>query len=421
MLSLRFLATVAIGVVLQGAAQAASCEHNPDALGTARLLQVDPTELPRIGRMQYPQTLPLEDKEVVITFDDGPLPPYTNQVLETLASECVRATFFIVGRMARAYPTYVKRAAHEGHTIANHTMNHVLIFPRITAAVAQKEIDDGFLWTQRALGEDYHVTPFFRFPGLGRTAKNEKFLEERALMTWSADFPADDWTHISGDEVMKRALQRLEKTGKGVLLLHDIQPATAVMLPALLRELKARGYKVVHVEPKPQPNAHLEAIAKRAAEPLPVAAAKSPAKSTAKSPADKKAKPEVQPTAMAIDPAGEPKTRPLWPKTSRETTSRETTSRSEPAPPATVAAPATNAAPEGVEAKAEQVKTQSIPTANPPQAKPKPKKVARPPATPKEQPEAPVAAETPRPATNDDGALHSPGDFMTMLKNLGRQ
>jgi hypothetical protein len=66
-------------------------------------------------------------------------------------------------------------------------------------------------------------------------------------MAWSVDFMADDWTRISANEVVRRALMRLEARGKGILLLHDIQPATALGLPTLLHELKARGFKVVHV------------------------------------------------------------------------------------------------------------------------------------------------------------------------------
>src|SRR5215470_10998520 len=87
-----------------GAAQAADCPGNPDALGTSRIISIDPKEHGRLGSMQYSETLPLRDKEIVITFDDGPLPPYSTRILDILASECVKATYFLVGNMARAYP-----------------------------------------------------------------------------------------------------------------------------------------------------------------------------------------------------------------------------------------------------------------------------------------------------------------------------
>jgi peptidoglycan/xylan/chitin deacetylase (PgdA/CDA1 family) len=227
----------------------ADCRGNPDALGTERVITVDPNEHARVGSMQYPETLPLNDREVVLTFDDGPIPLYTNRILETLAAECVKATFFIVGRQARAYPAEVRKVYNEGHTVATHSQTHPLIFTRLSIAAAEQEIDQGIASVSAALGDPRALAPFFRFPGLGRSRAIESYLGSHGIMTWSADFPADDWTHISGQEVMRRALERLERRGKGILLLHDIQPATAMMLPQLLRELKARGYHVVQVVP----------------------------------------------------------------------------------------------------------------------------------------------------------------------------
>jgi peptidoglycan/xylan/chitin deacetylase (PgdA/CDA1 family) len=245
-------AGILVAGLLIGATQVAwagQCPGNPDALGTSRVLTVDPGEHSRIGTMQYPETLPLSDHEVVLTFDDGPLPPYTARVLDTLASECVKATFFVIGSMAHYYPKLVRRAYNEGHTIATHTQNHPLNIPRLPAAKSEKDIEDGIATITAVLGDPHAVAPFFRFPGLGRKAPVENYLISRGIMVWSADFPADDWKHISAQEVISRALERLEKKGKGVLLLHDIQPATALALPQLLRELKQRGYQVVHVVP----------------------------------------------------------------------------------------------------------------------------------------------------------------------------
>src|SRR5437764_416608 len=117
-------------LVGMGAAGAAECP--PGALGVSRTIVVDPNEHVRLGSMQYGESLPLNDHEVVLTFDDGPLPPYTNRILETLASECVKATFFIVGRMARAYPAMVRRVHDEGHTVANHSQNHPFTFHKMS-------------------------------------------------------------------------------------------------------------------------------------------------------------------------------------------------------------------------------------------------------------------------------------------------
>jgi peptidoglycan-N-acetylglucosamine deacetylase len=234
-------------VVGLGPAAGAECPGNPDALGVSRTIVVDPTEHALLGALQYRESLPLNDKEIVLTFDDGPLPPYTTRVLDVLASECVKATFFMVGRMARGYPHLVRRAYNEGHTIANHSQNHPFSFHKMTVDQAAREIEDGFASLRSALGESGAVADFFRIPGLLRQEPVEQYLAAHGVMTWSVDFLADDWTHIPAREVVRRALNRIEAKGRGILLLHDIQPATAAGLPDLLRELKARGYKIVHV------------------------------------------------------------------------------------------------------------------------------------------------------------------------------
>src|SRR5262249_49738057 len=158
---------------------AAECPGNPDALGTERTITVDPTEHPKIGTMQYPESLPLNDKEVVLTFDDGPVPVYTNRILETLAAECVKATFFIVGKQAHAYPAEVRKVFNEGHTIATHSQTHPIIFTKLSIAKAQQEIDTGIASVTAALGDPQALSPFFRFPGLGRSKAIEAYLASR--------------------------------------------------------------------------------------------------------------------------------------------------------------------------------------------------------------------------------------------------
>jgi peptidoglycan/xylan/chitin deacetylase (PgdA/CDA1 family) len=235
--------------------RAADCPGNPNALGTSRVLTIDPQDYPRIGTIQYQRSLPLEDHEVVLTFDDGPLPPYTNRVLDVLAEHCVKATYFIIGRMARGYPDLLKKIRDAGHTIGNHSQNHVLGFDRMPGNLVQGEIEQGFASIAAALGERRPPSPFFRIPGLLRANEVEAYLQSRKLVTWSADIVADDWKHIPAAEVVRRTISRLEEKGKGIVLLHDIQPATALGISELLRELKARGYRVVHVVPRgaPQP------------------------------------------------------------------------------------------------------------------------------------------------------------------------
>jgi len=237
------------GLALLSAAPAfADTCNNPDALGTSRTIVVDPREYPRIGTMQYAHTLPLREKEVVLTFDDGPIPKYSNQILDILAAECVKATFFVVGRMAKEFPDGVRKLIRQGHSVGTHSENHPLSMNRMPIEQAQKEIDDGIAHTEAALGDPALLSPFFRVPGLRRAGLMEDYLASRGIQTWSADFPADDWRHVSSQTVHNLALSRLKAKGKGILLLHDIQPRTVAALPGILRDLKAGGYRIVHVE-----------------------------------------------------------------------------------------------------------------------------------------------------------------------------
>jgi len=231
------------------AALAEECPGHPDAIGTSRTLVVDPREHRLLGTMQYRETLPLADHEVVLTFDDGPLPRNSNQILEILASQCVKATFFTIGRMAQASPEGVRKLRDAGHTIGTHTQNHPLTMNRMPIERAQKEIDDGIASVKAALGDDAALAPFLRIPGLMRADAVEDYARSQGLQIWSADFPADDWRHISPAREYDLAINRIEAKGKGILLLHDIQARTVAALPRILNELKARGYHIVHVVP----------------------------------------------------------------------------------------------------------------------------------------------------------------------------
>jgi len=225
-----------------------ACPGNPNALGTSRVLTISPSEFNKIGRMQYKQTLPLNDHEVVITFDDGPLPPYSNIILDILASQCVKATYFLIGRMAHQYPSIVRRIYNAGHTIGTHTQNHPFALQRLPLQRVGSEVEGGIASVDAALGDPKALSPFFRIPGLARTNAIDNYLASKRLVTWSADVVADDWfRRIAAKTIVQRAIQRLEAKGRGILLLHDIHPATAMALPMLLKELKARGFHVVQV------------------------------------------------------------------------------------------------------------------------------------------------------------------------------
>jgi peptidoglycan/xylan/chitin deacetylase (PgdA/CDA1 family) len=237
-------------LAFSGAARAEDCPGHPDAMGTSRVLVVEPGEFSQIGIMQYHQSLPLNDKEVVLTFDDGPIPRYSNAVLDILAAQCVKATYFLVGTMARAYPATVRRIYEEGHTIGTHTEDHPARMQKLPIEKVRREIDDGIADVGAALGDPTELAPFFRIPGLGRTDAIDQELAARSLIVFSSDTVADDWhRRIKPADIVSRAMSRLEARGKGILLLHDIHPATVAALPELLARLKAAGFHIVHVVP----------------------------------------------------------------------------------------------------------------------------------------------------------------------------
>jgi peptidoglycan/xylan/chitin deacetylase (PgdA/CDA1 family) len=232
------------------AARAQDCPGHPDAIGTSRVITINPGDYQRLGTLNYQQTLPLDDHEVVLTFDDGPISPYSNQVLDVLGSQCVKALFFLVGEMAKAYPAVVRRIHDEGHTIGSHSEDHPLRFDRISDAKVRWEIDAGIDNVSAALGDGGGLAPFFRIPGFGRTDVVEGELAARSLVVFSTDVVADDWhRHISPTQIIARAMSRLEAKGKGMLLLHDIHPWTVAALPGLLKALKDKGFRIVQVVP----------------------------------------------------------------------------------------------------------------------------------------------------------------------------
>lgn len=243
-------ATAGLFGALNAPAFAQNCRGNPHALGTSRVLELAPGELTRVGLMQYPQTLPLADKEVVLTFDDGPRPPFSDKVLDILAEQCVWATYFLVGEMARTYPATVRRIYEAGHTIGTHSEDHPTHFEKLPIEKARQEIDQGIADVGAALGDPNDLAPFFRIPGLARSDEVEQELAARSLVVFSSDTVADDWyRRIGPGEIVRRAMRRLEARGKGILLLHDIHPGTVLALPMLLERLKAEGFHVVHVVP----------------------------------------------------------------------------------------------------------------------------------------------------------------------------
>jgi peptidoglycan/xylan/chitin deacetylase (PgdA/CDA1 family) len=214
-------------------------------------MTIDPATYPRVGLKSFPQTLPLADKEVVLTFDDGPYPPTTTKVLTALADECVRATFFLIGRNAEANPALVRRIAAAGHSVGHHTWSHRLL-DRIGQPESVNEIDRGIAADERALhgaATSTPSTPFFRFPGFASTPALLASLQSRGIAVFGADLWASDWNPMTPEQQLALLTSRLEQARKGIILLHDTKAQTAKMLPAFLRYLHRNGYRVVHLMP----------------------------------------------------------------------------------------------------------------------------------------------------------------------------
>ncbi|MEL7274415.1 MAG: polysaccharide deacetylase family protein [Pseudomonadota bacterium] len=230
-----------------------TAEAGSGKLGTHRVIKVDTSKYREFRGKE--KALGLRHKEVILTFDDGPIAGKTPRILDTLKREGVKATFFYVGRMARAYPKLVRRVVREGHTLAHHTWGHNRL-PKYSTASARKHIDRGIARLQKIAYGDASTTPripFFRYPYLARNKRTDGIIRAKRMVAFGANIDALDWKRWSPDRVHNHIMRRLRAEGRGIILMHDIQARTAKMLPRLLRSLKREGYKVVHMVPKGTP------------------------------------------------------------------------------------------------------------------------------------------------------------------------
>jgi peptidoglycan/xylan/chitin deacetylase (PgdA/CDA1 family) len=252
-------------IVAAGLGGASAAECGPDKLGTSRVVEVGARGGLAVGLKTYPKTIALADHEVILTFDDGPDEFTTPQILRALADQCVRATFFVIGRKVDALPALARRALAEGHTIAHHTYTHPQATLRTMGeAQARADVLKGMIAVERVVyGADFSAgeptdlsrlklhTPFFRFPGFADTADLRDWFAENGVAIFGTDLWASDWLEMRPEEELKLALARLEGPKRGMLLFHDNRQWTADMMPTFLSELKKRGYRVAHMVPGP--------------------------------------------------------------------------------------------------------------------------------------------------------------------------
>lgn len=222
----------------------AGCENRHKAIGLSRIVEIDTTGGPRLGHSHYKDLDFLQDGEVVLTFDDGPLHRYTRHVLDSLDAHCTRATFFAVGRMALADPETLKETGRRGHTIASHTWSHAKL-ASLSAEKARHEIELGNSAVTFALGQP--IAPFFRFPYLRDSKVAIDYLRSRNISAFSIEVDSQDFRTRNPGQVLRTVMTQLQAVKKGIILFHDIQPATAGALSSLLDQLKAGGFRVVHL------------------------------------------------------------------------------------------------------------------------------------------------------------------------------
>ena len=249
-------AVMALGAVALSEPATAACRDG--ALGTHRTLALDPAAFKRVKGLE--KGLGLRRKEVILTFDDGPLPGTTSRILKTLARDCVKASFFWVGKMARTYPALVRRAVREGHTVAHHTARHERL-TGYSSAQAGRRIDRGIAQVEKvAYGRASTPprVPFFRYPYLARSKRTDRLVRQRGLVVVGANVLSNDWRKHSPKRIHDRIMRQLRRDGRGIVLMHDIHARTARMLPMLLATLKREGWRIVHLVPpgagtNPQP------------------------------------------------------------------------------------------------------------------------------------------------------------------------
>lgn len=240
---------------LGAAAVLAATPHFAEARCSVRgrTIEIGAPDGLQVGLKSYPRTLALNDGEVVLTLDDGPLPGPTDRVLNALAAHDAPATFFLIGRNAAAHPHLVRRMAAEGHTVGHHTLNHPWTLRQRRFDVGVSEIEAGIRAVQDAQGiQGARVaTPFFRFPGFADTPELNNWLAAQGISVFGADLWASDWRRMAAGEQLSLVMGRLRRQRKGIILLHDVVAQTAEMFPNFLKSLCEAGFRVVSLQPGP--------------------------------------------------------------------------------------------------------------------------------------------------------------------------
>jgi peptidoglycan/xylan/chitin deacetylase (PgdA/CDA1 family) len=244
-------ATAAAPATVVAPKTAAPVCANPNGMGIARVVEIDTTGGPGFGSQHFKTYDFLRDHEVVLTFDDGPWLGHTPAVLKALADQCLRATFFSIGQHATYYPEILRQVIAAGHTVGSHTWSHAdlqAVVKKGGPDAAEEEIEKGASAVRMMAGAP--IAPFFRFPDLRHPPEMVTYLSERNIASFSTDIDSWDFKIKKPEELTKSLMSKLQKAGKGIILMHDFQKVTSIALPQILDQLQKNGFKVVHMVPK---------------------------------------------------------------------------------------------------------------------------------------------------------------------------
>ncbi|QJP12872.1 polysaccharide deacetylase family protein [Starkeya sp. ORNL1] len=225
---------------------------NPQAIGTSRVIPVQTERTAGIGAFYFKRTLKLNPGEYLLTFDDGPAPATTPQILAILKSECIRATFFMIGKHAEAYPQIVAQLRDAGQVLASHTYSHIEL-TSMPLDQAIRDLKRGYAAVEHAAygtSSDDDKPRFVRPPGQKLNPAIVAYTRQHQITLVTADISPQDWRNKAPQITMAVLHKALDQTDRGIIGLHDTQKNTVAMLPMLIAELKQRGAKLVAMEPR---------------------------------------------------------------------------------------------------------------------------------------------------------------------------
>ncbi|MGO9171000.1 MAG: polysaccharide deacetylase family protein [Rhodomicrobium sp.] len=231
------------------ASYAAQCNYDAQNSFLSRVVAIDSTggSVYRPAKddgaaLSAPAPLQLHEKEVVLTFDQGPHAAYTGYILDILDHHCAKATFFFTGSAALAKPADVQTTAQRGHTLAAGPWSGP------SAEGAQAGIEKSFAAIAKSANAP--VAPFYRTGSSNLPAESLDYFKERGISLWYTDIASGDTEpDLTASKLANRTLERIREAGKGVVQFHDTRKVTVDALDSILTGLKLSGFKVVQIVP----------------------------------------------------------------------------------------------------------------------------------------------------------------------------